>query len=73
MIGACQSNKKQQERDIFGRQRDGSLIEEGFITATIVVIISERKKIPVSNRLFFALFDGRFPKLRWSKTGLFMK
>lgn len=44
MIGACQSNKKQQERDIFGRQRDGSLIEEGFITATIVVIISERKK-----------------------------
>ena len=58
---------------MFGRQRDGSLIEEGFITATIVVIISECKKFPVSNRLFFALFDGRFPKLRWTKTGLFMK
>ena len=30
---------------MFGRRRDGSLIEEGFITATIVVKISERKRI----------------------------
>ena len=58
---------------MFGRQRDGSLIEEGFITATIVVIISECKKISGFEPSVFALFDGRFPKLRWTKTGLFMK
>ena len=45
---------------MFGRQRDGSLIEEGFITATIVVIISECKKFPVSNRLFLPYLMADF-------------
>lgn len=45
MIGGWQSYIKQQGRAMFGRRRDGFLIEEGFITATIVVTILERKKI----------------------------
>ena len=44
MIGGWQSYIKQQEKAMFGRQRDGSLIEDGFITATIAAIILERKE-----------------------------
>ena len=44
MIGGWQSYIKQQEKAMFGRQRDGSLIEDGFITATIAAIILEHKE-----------------------------
>ena len=44
MIGGWQSYIKQREKVMFGRQKGGSLTEEGFITATIVVIILERKE-----------------------------
>ena len=45
MIGGWQSYIKQQGRAMFGRRRDGFLIEEEFTTATIVVTILERKDL----------------------------
>ena len=51
---------------MFGRRRDGSLTEEGFITATIVVIISERKEI---SGFYPVLFRTRMTKIPFTKVG----
>ena len=51
---------------MFGRQRDGSLTEEGFITATIVVIISERKEISGFTRFFFEQQRQQSRSRKWA-------